>query len=143
MRMLLPGKSGFACGSQRDESTEPVTAWLGCLSSPVSAGSGAEGAPRALLSHLGWSEEVNWEPPQRCPHLGSPSHPPRVDQEFVLLKHIGWGGGRMVFSFEMEAEPSVKDEEHGSGPEPWREGWKAAESDPRDRSCAFRDWGCK
>lgn len=114
--MLLLGKSDLGCGSQREESTEPVTAWPGCLSFPVSAGSGAEGASRALLSLLEWGEKLNQEHPGATPAQGispeSLSHLPRVNQEFVFLKHMGGG-------FEMEVEGSVEEREPSSGLEPW------------------------
>lgn len=91
--MLLLGKSDLGCGSRRGESTEPVTARPGCLSFPISAGSGAEGASRALLSHLRWAEKLNQEHPGTIPaqgiSLGSLSPLSRVNQEFVFLKHMG------------------------------------------------------
>lgn len=79
-------KSDLGCGSQRDESTEPVTTEPRHLSFPISARSGAEGTLKALLSHLGWAEELNQDPPAPAQDIspGRLSHPPRANTGICL-----------------------------------------------------------
>lgn len=139
--MPLLGKSDLSHESHRDESMEPVTAWLGYLSPSVSAGSRAEGAPRALVSLVGREVKLGATSAQST-SLGSFSH------QFLVHPGLSASNTCAVQSTcphgsEMEVERSVKEREHSSNPEPWREGRKAAEGDPGDQNCTFRDWGWK